>query len=189
MTAFVAPFPLHFGARVVDALLQVWAAPGARAADEWRGEHTASPLSLDWRLLPPLTVGPVVPSPPPPPLPQSCDPAVLLRVALALMEALQPELLELGDFEALISAIKVGLGGWGVGGVGGWGVGGRGGGAAWLEAGMPAAAALGQAPPGPSRRPRPSRIPFAPAPRPHPASRSTRCSGPSPPSAASSTTH
>jgi hypothetical protein len=59
MTAYVAPFPLHFGARILDALLQ-------------GGE---------------------------------C--AVLLRVALALMEALEPDLLGVQDFEALISAIKV----------------------------------------------------------------------------------
>jgi hypothetical protein len=59
MTLYASPFPLHFGARVLDVLLQ------------------------------------------------SRSDSVLPRVALALLEALQGELLACHDFEATITAIKV----------------------------------------------------------------------------------
>ncbi|KAI8462415.1 MAG: rab-GTPase-TBC domain-containing protein [Monoraphidium minutum] len=59
MTLFASPFPLHFGGRILDVLLQ------------------------------------------------GRDGAVLPRVGLALMEALQGELLALDDFEAIITAVKV----------------------------------------------------------------------------------
>lgn len=63
MTLYASPFPLHFGGRILDVLLQ------------------------------------------------SGDDAVLARVALSLMEALQGELLALDDFEAIITAVKVQNGG------------------------------------------------------------------------------
>jgi len=59
LTFFASPFPLHFGGRILDVLLQ------------------------------------------------SGSDGVLPRVALALLEALQSELLALDDFEAIITAVKV----------------------------------------------------------------------------------
>jgi hypothetical protein len=117
MTLFASPFPLHFGGRVLDALLQVGRGEGGGGG--WQG---GGRLGVPWfgPSFAPCNCQPDPPiKPHPSPPRQSASDGVLLRVALALMEALQGELLAHDDFESIITAVKVGRGEGGTRGGGG----------------------------------------------------------------------
>jgi hypothetical protein len=111
MTLYASPFPLHFGGRVIDALLQVRASEEGGLVLSPRGFYSCHDAKA---IGPPSAWVPAITSPlhPPPstrtlPWLQSASDGVLLRVALALMEALQGELLSHEDFESIITAVKV----------------------------------------------------------------------------------